>query len=232
MFYIILFFIIIVIFLYYLFRDTKRNINYILQNHYYINLEHRIDRKISTINELKKIGIKEPNRFNAIKNDNGLIGCCMSHLEVLKLAKKNDWDYITVFEDDVEFLKPEETLKKINNIFNSKIKWDVIILGGNNSQPYKQINNDCIQVFNCQTTTSYIVKKEYYDKLIDHWTEGLNNLIITNDSPKYALDITWKQLQNIDTFLLVIPINVVQRESYSDIENRNVNYKNVMLNLY
>ena len=112
MFYIILFFIIIVIFLYYLFRDTKRNINYILQNHYYINLEHRIDRKISTINELKKIGIKEPNRFNAIKNDNGLIGCCMSHLEVLKLAKKKDWDYVTVFEDDVEFLKPEETLKK------------------------------------------------------------------------------------------------------------------------
>ena len=156
----------------------------------------------------------------------------MSHLEVLKLAKKKDWDYITVFEDDVEFLNPNETLKKINNIFNSNIKWNVIILGGNNSLPYKKINDDCIQVFNCQTTTAYIVKKEYYDKLIDHWTEGLNNLIRTNDSPKYALDITWKQLQNIDTFLLVIPINVVQRESYSDIENRNVNYKNAMLNLY
>jgi len=228
----ILFFIIIVIFLYYLFRDTKKNINYILQNHYYINLEHRIDRKISTINELNKLGINIPNRFNAIKNNNGAIGCYMSHLEVLKLAKKKDWDYVTVFEDDVEFLKPEETLKKINNIFNSNIKWNVIILGGNNSMPYKKINDDCIQVFNCQTTTAYIVKKEYYDKLIDHWTKGLNNLIRTNDSPKYALDITWKQLQNIDTFLLVIPINVVQRESYSDIENRNVNYKNVMLNLY
>ena len=88
MFYTILLFILIILFLYYYFQDTKKDVNYTLENHYYINLEHRIDRKYETIYELKKLGIQKPNRFNAIKNDNGAIGCYMSHLEVLKLAKK------------------------------------------------------------------------------------------------------------------------------------------------
>ena len=60
----------------------------ILQYHYYINLDHRKDRNESSIQELSKIGIHNPNRFSAIKKDNGAIGCYMSHLEVLKSARK------------------------------------------------------------------------------------------------------------------------------------------------
>jgi glycosyl transferase, family 25 len=211
-------------------KKQKIDINDILKNNYYINLEHRKDRNIHTINELKKIGITNPNRFNAIKKDNGAIGCYMSHNEVLKKAKNNNWNYVTIFEDDILFLKPKETLEKLDKIVNSDINWDVIILGGNNYQPYKKINDDCIKVNNCQTTTAYIVKKSYYDTLINHWHEGLQKLIETNDTKKYALDIYWKILQKKDNFLLIIPLNVVQKEDYSDIEKQYVNYVNLMLN--
>ena len=214
-------------------RNNRHKIDIydILKNNYYINLDYRTDRKESIINELNKIGIKSPNRFNAIKNEKGAIGCSMSHLKVIKLAKENNWDYVVVFEDDVIFLKPEETLKKLDNIVNSNINWDVIILGGNNNIPYEIINEDCIKVNNCQCCSSYIVKKSYYDVLINYWTDGLDKLIKTNDYPKYACDVYWKILQRKDIFLLITPVNVVQREDYSDIEKKNVNYINLMVNI-
>lgn len=212
-------------------RIEKIDINDILKNNYYINLEHRKDRNQEAMTELQKIGITNPNRFNAIKHDKGAIGCSTSHLEVLKKAKKNNWDYVTIFEDDILFLKPEETLKKLDEIVNSNIEWDVIILGGNNFKPYETINDNFIRVKNCQTTTAYIVKKSYYNTLINHWSEGLQKLIQTNDTPKYALDQYWKILQNKDNFILITPVEVVQREGYSDIEKINANYIGQMKNI-
>ena len=81
-------------------NDKKQNIdiNDILKNNYYINLEHRKDKNEINIKELKKIGINNPNRFNAIKKDNGAIGCYMSHIEVLKKARENNWNYVTVLK--------------------------------------------------------------------------------------------------------------------------------------
>ena len=155
----------------------------------------------------------------------------MSHLEVLKKAKKDNWDYVTIFEDDILFLKPEQTLKKLDEIVNSNIEWNVIILGGNNFKPYETINDNFIRVKNCQTTTAYIVKKSYYNTLINHWSEGLQKLIQTNDTPKYALDQYWKILQNKDNFILITPVEVVQREGYSDIEKINANYIGQMKNI-
>ena len=219
---------IVILVIAYLYSLKRINIQDILNDHYYINLDHRTDRNESTINELHKLGIKNPNRFSAIKKDNGAIGCSMSHLEVLKLARDRRLPYVTIFEDDILFLEPKETLDKLDLIINSSIEWDVIIIGGLNNRPYDRINDDCIKVSNCQTTTAYIVKENYYDTLINHWEEGLQKLIETNDSPNYALDQYWKILQKKDNFILITPIKVVQRESYSDIEGKNVNYVDMM----
>jgi len=228
--------IILVIVLFYFLKEKKVFSNNLsdklFENTYYVNLEHRKDRNENTIKELNKFGIKNPKRFNAIKDDIGSVGCSKSHLKCLEIAKDNNWDYVAIFEDDVTFLKPEETLLKLNNILKSKIDWDVILLGGNNSKPYTRINDDCIRVKNCQCCTSYIVKKSYYNKLIDHWKDGLQKLIKTKNSSKYTIDQYWKILQKQDIFLLITPLNVIQREDYSDIEKKKVNYKNVMLNHY
>ena len=209
----------------------KNDKNNIFINHYYINLEERKDRNKLIKNELSKIGIKSPNRFNAIKNKEGAVGCTMSHIEVLKKAKNKNWDYVVVFEDDVLFLNPTRTINKLNKIFNSDIKWDVIILGGNNYKPYEILDEDCIKVSNCQTTTSYIVKKHYYDTMINNFESGLQKLKETKIQEKYAVDQYWKELQKKDTFILITPIEVIQREGYSDIGKKDVDYREMMLDL-
>ena len=43
----------------------------------YINLLSRTDRKEHIESELKKLGITNPTRFNAIKMENGALGCSM-----------------------------------------------------------------------------------------------------------------------------------------------------------
>ena len=84
---IIIFVITIIIFLKFYYIKIKLKNNLINSSFtYYINLEHRKDRNIETIKELKSFGINKANRFNAIKN-NGSIGCAKSHLEILKLAQ-------------------------------------------------------------------------------------------------------------------------------------------------
>ena len=196
----------------------------------YINLDTRPDRKVSVVNELLKIGVNEPERFKAIKLDNGALGCSMSHLKCLELAKQKDYDYVLICEDDIEFLNPELFLTQLNKFLDSNINWDVVLIAGNNMLPYKPINDACIQIYNCQTTTGYIVQKHYYDKLIQNYKEGIQNLIKNSDNNEYKIDKHWFKLQRTDNWYLVIPLSVVQREDYSDIEKKTTNFKNYMLN--
>jgi hypothetical protein len=54
---------------------------------FYINLDFRTDRKAFVEEELTKIGLSSVyQRFNAIKNVNGRIGCSLSHLKCLQMA--------------------------------------------------------------------------------------------------------------------------------------------------
>ena len=184
-----------------------------MNQHLYINLESRKDRNTETIRELKSIGLK-PNRFEAIKHDKGIIGCTKSHLEVIKLARTNDWPYVAIFEDDVKFLKPKATRKLMNKYADSRfLSYDVLLLGGNNAGKYDRISKDLIKVSKVFTTTAY-------------------DLLVANDGDRqYSLDVWWHRLQAEDTWLMLTPLNVVQRADYSDIEDRDVDYEKIMRKL-
>jgi adenylate kinase len=47
----------------------------------------------------------------------------------------------------------------------------------------------------------------------------------------YAIDKFWFALQKTDKWYLIIPPTVVQREDYSDIEKKVINYKEIMIDL-
>lgn len=204
----------------------------LLQNTLYINLEHRTDRFDHVKRELSKIGIVGE-RFNAIRTKVGAIGCSMSHIKCLEIAKERDWEHVFICEDDITFLNPQifqNSLQKFseNNILN----WDVLIIGGNNAPPYQKIDEYCIRVSNCQTTTGYIVKKHYYDILIQNFRESVTNLIREPTNHRmYALDVYWKNLQRVNNWYMLMPITVVQCDSYSDIEERHVDYRGLMLDV-
>lgn len=196
----------------------------------YINLTCRPDRNDATFKELAKVGITNPERCNAVSLENGALGCSMSHLKCVELAKKRDYEAIFICEDDIEFLDAELFLKQIGTFLASPIKWDVIIVSGNNMIPFKHVNNTCIQVFNCQTTTGYIVKKHYYDTLIANYKTGIQHLLKDPTKSEFKIDKYWFSLQKKDSWYLIIPLSVVQREDYSDIEKKVTNFKRHMLN--
>jgi GR25 family glycosyltransferase involved in LPS biosynthesis len=201
----------------------------------YINLDHRTDRKVHVEQQLTSIGITSPTRFNAIKLPNGAIGCSMSHLRCLQIAKEQGWPHLLLCEDDVQFLDPELFIKQINGFLENHEEdssWDVLLIAGNNMPPYALEDNYSVRVFQCQTTTGYLVKQHYYDKLISNVKEGIEKLIKEPHNHRfYAIDKHWFQLQQSDYWFLITPLTVVQREDYSDIEKRRTNYKKPMTDL-
>ena len=206
-----------------------------IQHILYINLHSRTDRDIHVQSELKKLGLIGQ-RFNAIKLSNstsGAIGCSMSHLRCLEMAKREKWSHVFICEDDIVFLDPELITSKIDLFLKSSVRrdeWDVLILGGNNMLPYKPVDDTCIQVMHCLTTTGYIVRSHYYDTLIANVKEGIQKLLkYPLDKKLYAIDKYWLHLQMQDKWFLIIPPSVVQREDYSDIENKQTNFQKYML---
>lgn len=202
---------------------------YDLSNVYYINLIERYDRKILVEDELYNLNWKYE-RFNAIKLKDGRVGCSMSHLKLLEMAKKNNMDYIVIVEDDIMFTKSvqyKEMLEKFNNM---NINYDVLLLAGNLRLPFTKINKDVLKITKAWTTTGYIVKKHYYDRLITNIRDGIKKLMSNpNEHHLYAIDAYWQQLQATDNWYILTPRTITQRPNYSTIEKRFTDYNHLML---
>lgn len=200
---------------------------------FYINLDHRKDRRQQFTDEINKIFMgtvleERIERFPAIKHSIGLVGCGMSHLKIVKDAKEKGYKYIIIFEDDFQFLiSQEQFIQNINNLFNYKNDnptWDfkVVMLGYNtlNQTPFNDFLNITTEA---QTASGYIVNSTHYDELIHCWEEGLNNFITTGMHWLYACDQCWKKIQNEKWYIFKQRIGL-QRPSYSDCSNTFVNY--------
>ena len=202
-----------------------------IKHAFYINLASRPDRKQHVESQLNSIGINAE-RFNAIKLPNGALGCSMSHLKCLEIAKENSWPHLLIVEDDIKFLKPELFKNQLNLFLSNHKSWDVVLIGGNNIPPYTKIDDTCVKVSMCQTTTGYLVNAHYFDTLIDNFRTGIKKLLaFPQDHVKYAIDKHWFSLQKKHNWFLIIPLTVTQREDYSDIEKRPTNYTPAMIDL-
>jgi glycosyl transferase family 25 len=207
----------------------------LLQNTLFINLDYRTDRLEHVLNEFKNLGLHTSERFNAIKAISGNIGCTLSHIRCIEIAKERGYPFVFICEDDIQFTNVEiflENLSKFYELYKNGLEWDVLVVGGNTCPPFQYLNDFCIRILNVQTTTGYIVKQHYYDTLINNYKEGLQLLIKNQDKKKqYAIDIYWKQLQEKDKWFMTIPLTVNQYYDYSDIEEKVVDYTNAMLDL-
>ena len=202
-----------------------------IKHAFYINLLSRPDRKQHVENQLKTIGINAQ-RFNAIKMQNGAIGCSMSHLKIIETAKNNDWDHVLIVEDDILFTNPSKFIDHFNKFLSNYKDFDVLLIAGNNLPPYTKIDDTCVQVTHCQTTTGYLVQKHYYDILIKNYKDGILHLMKEPTNHRlYAIDKYWFNLQSLHKWYLITPLTVTQREDYSDIEKRPTNYTPAMLDL-
>jgi hypothetical protein len=107
-----------------------------------------------------------------------------------------------------------------------------MLVAGNNVPPFTVVDNSCVKVTKCQTTTGYLVQSHYFDILIKNYRDGIQNLMKYPDKHRYfAIDKYWFNLQEIHKWYLIVPLTVTQREDYSDIEKKSTNYTALMTDL-
>jgi glycosyl transferase family 25 len=191
---------------------------------YYINLEHRVDRKLNIEGELTKFGLNFE-RFNAVLNlKDGMVGCNQSHINVLKLAKQNNFKNVLILEDDFTFLVSKSELEKqVHTFFELKMDYDVLMFSYN-LQQCNTFNNTIGKVIEAQTASGYLVNSTYYDILIDHWE--INNILQeqTGEHWNYSDDQSWKQLQKRDNWYYFNTRIGKQMEGFSDLGKEYRNY--------
>lgn len=189
----------------------------------YINLAHRTDRNEHILHEIHKIPNlyhEKIHRIDAIKMENGALGCGLSHIKALKYALDNNWKTVLMLEDDFTF--KNDSIEKIGLLFDHP--FDVGLLSYNGLQ-YSDTNNEFIKrVIYAQTTSSYIIKKEYIPILLDNMKKAMTDMLKNGKKHSNCLDIHWTSLQVKDNWYTLYPAIGYQYGNYSDIENGFRNY--------
>jgi len=188
---------------------------------YYINLNRRPDRREHIEKELLHSGL-DYERFEAIDESPGSLGCTKSHIEVLKLAKKNHLKNVLILEDDFTFLVSDYK-QKLKEFFNMRLDYDVLMLAYGSL--VGEVGPLVGKVMSAPTTAGYLVNEKYFDTLLQNYEEGLVLLQNTMDHEKYSIDQHWKKLQTEGNWYYFSNRIGRQLPGYSDICNCEVNYE-------
>lgn len=177
----------------------------------FINLKKRQDRKDHIVNQLKDF--KSVQRIEAVdtSDTSGYFGCVLSHIKALEYAKQMGYNEVIIFEDDFEWTDK-------GKFVYPEIDFDVCLLECiYDKKEFMSWNYD--QVWEAQHTGAYLVKKDFYDKLIDTFKESYEKLSLENKRDNY-LDIYWFNLQKENIFITPSIQVGRQKEDYSDIKNK------------
>ena len=199
---------------------------------YYINLDHRIDRYKHINSELSKtnIDVNKIQKINGIYIQNfGIMGCAKSHILALETFLKSPVENQTciIFEDDFEFTVNQDTVNKlINNVFNNLNKFDVLMFASNTLKEQLTIFTFLTKILDAQTLSGYAVSRKFATLLLNNYKESTELLEkIGYKYHPYCFDIYMKKLQPLSDWYCLNPKIGKQIISYSDIENKIVDYK-------
>lgn len=214
----------------------------------YINLENREDRKTLLLKELETLNtnMSKVHKVSGLYiPKNGHKGCVQAHILAFNMIKLNNWKRVLILEDDAQLsITPDifnnvinQTLDHLDSLDNypldnNNTNWDVIMLASAN-----KILNDKITQYNkilktptpiqlekiisATTSSAYIIKNTYVDKLLNLFTMCNNNMrpdkLSSNKHEPYALDQQWFNLQTQDNWYALSPDPIKQREIWSTI---------------
>ena len=197
----------------------SKNINKI----FYINLDKREDRKEEIEAELRTYDLFNiSERIQAIETPGqGILGCTMSHLNAIKLAKERCYKNILILEDDFYFtIPPEEFQQNLQHFFNKTPNFDVCMISYNIQRSDWTDDPSIIKVLEAQTASGYIVNQTFYDKIINLYEEAVPLLRDTQQHWHYANDQIWKRLQPDAQWFALQPRCGKQRNGFSDNSNQ------------
>lgn len=212
--------------------EKMTNMNKYIDIIYYINLDHRDDRKIGFLEEMNKIDYPEDNivRIPGVyKKGQGSLGCSLSHLKALETFVQSGYETCIILEDDFGFSETKEHVEKsITQLFESGVEFDVCMLACWDQEVEPVDGYDFIKKVNRGLTTSgYIVTKKFAPILLDNFKQGStileqkfkeNSKYVTEF--KYEIDEYWVQIQTPNNWYMFYPKLGKQRDSYSDVRER------------
>lgn len=203
---------------------------------YLINLDDRKDRLEKVQNYLKDLPFNVE-RVSAIKHTDGLIGCTLSHVSIIKKAKEQNLQYVIVMEDDFYPTKDFNSVwPLIKNYLESHMDaWD-IYLGGNSLygltddkstiKPLCKINDTLKLYYTEQSTSHFIIyNSSIYDKFIEV-EQYLKEDVF--DRSKHGVD-RWPAYNKMK-IVSSIPFIAIQESSYSNIIKEETNYDDLFTN--
>jgi glycosyl transferase family 25 len=195
-----------------------------------INLDYRKDRLEHITSELLKVGITDFERFPAIKPTEsmfkdeynyyihnssikyriGALGCLLSHLEIIKMAKNNNYKKILIFEDDCKFTESLDVLiSALQQLEEKNNKYKLLYLSGNHIKKCSPFSKNVVKVNGTFTTHSYVVTSDAYDGIISGLTR------FSREIDNYYIRI----YQPRNECYCVFPSMTTQIDGISDINN-------------
>ena len=168
--------------------DFKIDLNEYFEKIYCLNLDRRVDRFDSIKSKFDKLKIKF-DKFSAIDGNNidvsnfdlksykssnkesnfkYEIACILSHIEIIKDAKKNGYNRILIFEDDCLISSNiHERIQKIREIS----EWKLLYLGSSQyNWNVEKIGDSLFYSKDSLGTFAYAVDSSIYDEIIEHFS--------------------------------------------------------------
>lgn len=191
-----------------------------------INLDHRVENLSLITEEMNYIGWSFE-RFSAV-NTNSYMGCTLSHLEVIKIAKERGYKRVMVIEDDCIFMPYSKSFldqleNQIDNIefsvfnvtpslnrpVNRSERYD-LLLDITNLPP--RTNDDNADTF---ATNMMIYDESVYDDLFDISLTAFTSGDYYFPIDGYLANFIYPKKQS---YCPIVPI-APQRRSYSDVSH-------------
>lgn len=193
---------------------------------FYINLDHRKDRKENLIQQLEKLNVKKDKIFRipaVLDPLNGARGCIISHINALDLAIEKNLSNVLILEDDCEFAQSRTTINYLlDYFFKTVINWDVFFLGCGPKIKEKTKYKGVDRIIQAYLSHAYAINKHYFEILKRCYERGftsLEKIPIYNRNYDTTLDREWHSLQKRDKWYMLEKIIAIQANSRSDIDN-------------
>ncbi len=206
---------------------------------YCINLDKRTDRWQECTQNYATMGLPadQVQRWSAFEDAAfGALGCAKSHLAALSdFMTRRTEPYCLVMEDDLDLLRPwNEFVLQFNALQASGFDWDVLLLAGTCTLAYPAAANGTARVLESQSASCYLMQRSYVHEVMHSFAYSVSKLeLFRSYTPRdpwtlrFAIDQAWKNLQRVDRWFMVAPSMGHQRPSYSDIENKVVDYSDM-----
>jgi len=203
---------------------------------YCINLDHREDRWAECERNFAAQGLAAGivQRWRAFEDrEFGALGCARSHVSVLaNFITERTEPYCLVLEDDFDFLRTWNDFSgTLNGLLQKGLDWDVLLLAGTSTVPYAENPPGVARVVESQSASGYLLQRRYVPLVLQCFSQSIVMLERFKGSPpreiwtiRFAIDQAWKQLQRVDRWFIMTPPIGHQRPSFSDIEQKNVDY--------